>query len=146
MLAAGQLAVVVGMLHLGLGVRYWSLYAMAGSILPPDIRVPLWTISGTVLLVGVVVVVRQGLHRRRLAYWLGAALMMTYILGYFSWHLGGHRAFFIMGNARLHDTGLVTFLIDHAIAGPIETIALVTETLLLVVLGVLLHDDRDTEP
>lgn len=139
-LAAGQLAALVGMLHLGLGVRYWALYAGSGFYFPPDIRVPLWTFSGVAVLIGVVAATRGA--PRIPVYGLGIIMMLVYILGYFSWHLGGHRAFFFVGDPQLHDTGVVTFLVDHIFAGPIEFFALATETIALVLLAVLVYETR----
>lgn len=139
-LAGVQLAFVVALIHLLLGLRYWTLYAMGGNYLPPDVRVPLWTLSGLAMLSGVVAAYR-GAPRRPL-YVAGVGLMLVYILGYFSWHLGGHRAFFVVGDPALHDTSVVTFVVDHAFAGPVEFVALATETALLGVLGYLLYAER----
>jgi len=137
-LAAGQLAVIVGMLHLWLGVREWSLYLGGGIVVPPDVRVPLWTLSGLALLVGVGIVALADITDRRL-YAAGAALSVVYILGYYSWHLGGHRSFFVGGEAVLHDSGPVAFVLNHTFAGPVEFFALLTEAALLAALIALLR-------
>lgn len=142
-LVAVQLAFVVALVHLLLGLRQWSLYALGGILLPPDVRIPLWVASGLAILVGVVAAYR-GAPRAPL-YALGGGLMVVYIAGYFSWHLGGHRAFFIAGDPRLHGTDPVTFVVDHVLAGPIETVALATETALLLVLGWLFYAERSPE-
>jgi hypothetical protein len=137
-LGAGQLAAIVGMLHLWLGVREWSLYLGGGILLPPDVRVPLWTLSGVGLLVGVAIVALEDITDRRV-YAAGAALALTYVLGYYSWHLGGHRSFFLTGDPQLHDVGPIEFVVSHTFAGPIEFFALLTEAALLVTLLALLR-------
>lgn len=142
-LVAVQLAFVVALIHLLVGLRQWLLYAVGGILLPPDIRIPLWVASGLAILAGVVAAYR-GAPREPL-YILGIGLMLVFLLGYFSWHLGGHRAFFIAGDPRLHGTDPVSFVVDHVFAGPIETAALATETALLGVLGWLLYVERSAE-
>jgi len=138
-LAAGQLAAIVGMLHLWLGVRQWVRYAIGGIYVPPDVRVPLWTVSGLVLLVGVAIVSLEEISDRRV-YAAGAALSLTYILGYYSWHLGGHLSFYLgVGDPNLHGADLTQFVLDHTFAGPIEFFALLTEAALLVALVALLR-------
>ena len=140
-LAAVQLATIVGMLHVWLGIREWSYYR--GDVFwPPDIRVVLWTLSGLVLLVGVSIVVLEEMTDRRV-YAAGAVLSMTFILGYYSWHLGGHRSFFVAGDPQHQGVGPIEFLVSHAVAGPVEFFALLTEAALLLVLLLLCHPDPD---
>jgi hypothetical protein len=137
---AGQLAAIVGMLHLWIGIRQWSRYALYGIYVPPDVRIPLWTISGLAILVAVAIVALEDLSGR-VVYVAGIAVSLVYILGYYSWHLGGHRAFFVGGTPTLHDTGPVEFVLDHTFAGPVEFFALLTEAALLVILVVLLREE-----
>jgi len=135
-LGAGQLAAIVGMLHLWLGLRLWSAYAAGGIYLPPDVRAPLWTVSGIAVIVAVAIIALEDLSGR-LAYAAGIALSLVYVLGYYSWHLGGHRSFFFGVDPDLHGADPVTFVLDHAFAGPVEFFALFTEVALLVLLIVL---------
>lgn len=143
-LAAGQLAAIVGMLHVWIGLRHWSLYLSAGTALPPDIRVPLWTISGLALLVGVAIVALEE-RTTPLVYLGGILLGLVYIVGYYAWHLGGHRSFYLGGDPELHGVGPIEFLLDHTVAGPVEFAALATEVALVVALGVLLYDAMQTD-
>lgn len=139
-LGAGQLAAIVGMLHLWLGIRQWSRYVAAGIYLPRDVRVPLWTISGVAILVAIAIVALEDLSGP-VAYGGGIAVSLVYILGYYSWHLGGHRSFFIGGTPKLHDSGPIEFVLDHTFAGPVAFFALLTEAALLVTLVVLLRTE-----
>jgi len=132
-LAAGQLAVLVGMLHFWLGVRNWSAYLGGGILLPPDLRGPLWTLSGLLILVAVPIVVLEGITDRRV-YAAGIALSLAYFVGYYAWHAGGHRLALIAGepnNAHAIDAG---FVLSHTFAGAAEFFALLTEAALIVVL------------
>jgi hypothetical protein len=137
-LGAGQLATIVGMLHVWLGIREWSLYLRGGSLVPPDIRVPLWTFSGLVVLVATAIVMLEDISDRRV-YAGGAAISLAYVLGYYSWHLGGHRSFFVGGDPKLHDQGPIEFVLTHTFAGPVEFFALLTEMALLILLVVLMR-------
>lgn len=137
-LAAMQLATIVGMLHVFLAVHTWRPYLGSGILLPPDVRLPLWLLSGVGLLVGVGIVTLAGITDRRV-YAGGAALSVTYVLGYYSWHLGGHRSFFLGGEPALHDSGPIEFFLAHTFAGPVEFFALLAEVALLVVLVALIR-------
>jgi hypothetical protein len=133
-LAAGQLAVLVGMLHFFLGIRNWSVYLGAGLLVPPDARGPLWVLSGLLVLVAVPIVVLEGITDRRV-YAAGITISLVYFLGYYAWHLGGHRTLLITGDATPHaGVGVVEFLVSHTLAGPAEFFALLTEAALIVVL------------
>ena len=138
-LLAANLAFIVGGLHLLMGIRYWLLYARGGFLIPPDARVPLWTISGLAIFVGMAAIYWR--LPRRPIYALGAGMMAAYIVGYFSWHLGGHGKFYLGGQPDLHGVSLSTYLIDHFFAGPLATTTLVLEAVLLVVLVVLFLDE-----
>ena len=137
-LAAIQLATIVGMLHVFLALHTWRPYLDGGVFLPPDVRLPLWLLSGVGLLVGTGIVTLGEITDRRV-YAGGAALSVTYILGYYSWHLGGHRSFFLAGEPALHDSGPIEFVVSHTFAGPVEFFALLTEVALLVVLIALIQ-------
>lgn len=138
--AAANLAVIVAVLHLSLGILYWIRWARAGILVPRDIRWPLFVASGLVILLGGFLASRG--YRRRQLYVGGIALMVVYIVGYFGWHALGHRPLLIVGPATPDVGPLIPFLVDHLFAGPVEFIAIVTETALIVLLGYLLA----TEP
>ena len=140
-LLGANLAFIVAGLHLLMGLRYWVLYATGGNYVPPDVRVPMWTFSAIVIFVGMAFVYAGG--PRRPIYALGAGMMAIYVLGYFSWHLGGHGEFYLgVGQPELHGTDLGTVLVDHLFAGPLEFTSLVLETALFVLLVVLFFDAK----
>lgn len=139
-LLGANLAFIVAGLHLLMGLRYWVLYATGGNFVPPDVRVPMWTASAVAIFAGMSAIY-AGAPRRPI-YALGAALMAVYVLGYFSWHLGGHGEFYLgLGQPYLHGADLGTFLLDHLFAGPLEFASILLETALFVVLVVLFFDE-----
>jgi len=135
-LVAAHLAVVVAVLHLSMGLLNWFRWANAGFLVPRDLRWPLFVVSGLALFVGLVVAA-QGRYRRPL-YAGGIALMVTYVVGYFGWHMGGHRPQLIFGRGSTHEEPFFTVFVDHLFAGPVEFVAIVAEVALAVVLASLL--------
>lgn len=134
---AAQLAVVVAVAHLTLGVLNWARWLQAGFLLPRDLRWPLFVVSGLAVVAGVVAAAR-GAPRRPL-YAAGIGLMLVYVLGYYGWHLGGHRPLFVIGEGVPHEVDLVPFLVDHLFAGPVVFLSLVSEASLALVLAYLLY-------
>jgi len=141
-LAATQLAVFVGMLHFWLGARNWSVYLSGGTVVPPDARGPLFLLSGLVLLIGVAIVLLEDITDSRV-YAGGIVLSLTYLLGYYAWHLGGHS--FLSGGTRNADLGghdtLVELFVTHTLVldDPVVFVSLLTEAALLVLLIVLVR-------
>ncbi|MFB6309791.1 MAG: hypothetical protein ABEH64_01280 [Salinirussus sp.] len=62
--------------------------------------------------------------------------MLTYILGYFLWHLTGHRPLLLFGPSTSHPLTL-SFVIDHYFAGLFETLSLTVEFVAALLLGFL---------
>lgn len=143
-LAAANLALIVALLHLGLGVVNWLRYLAGGLLVPTDIRWPLFVLSGIAMLVGLALA-REPRYRTPL-YTGGMLLMGVYVVGYFGWHVGGHRRLILFGPTTHHDVPLGAFLLDHLFAGVIEFVAIITEVALFIVLGYLLYEhlNRDT--
>lgn len=141
LLVGANIAFMVAGTHLLMGIRYWLLYARGGFYVPPDARVPLWTVSALAIFAGMVALY-LGAPRRPI-YALGAGMMVTYILGYFSWHLGGHGQFYLgVGRPHLHGADLGTFLLDHLFAGVLETLSITLEvTLFAILVGLLLDEE-----
>lgn len=141
-LAATQLAVFVGMIHFWLGARNWSAYLSGGNVVPPDIRGPLFLLSGLVLMVGVAIVMLEDVTDRRV-YVGGIVLTATYLVGYYAWHLGGHS--FLSGGTRNADLGghsdPIAFVVSHTLVldDPVVFFSLLTEAALLVLLVVLVR-------
>jgi len=137
---AAHLAVLVAVIHLALGASNWLTYLSAGILFPPDLRWPLFVVSGLALVGGLLAAV-AGAERRPL-YLGGIALMVVYVVGYFAWHASGHRPLFFVGPGSHHGGSTLSSLVAHAFAGPVETLALASETALAGVLGHLLYRDR----
>lgn len=139
-LLGANLALIVALLHLGLGIVNWLRYLSGGFLIPTDIRWPLFVISGIALLVGLFLSARD--RWRRPMYIAGMGLMVVYVVGYFGWHLGGHRRLIVFGPSTPHEVSLLPFLIDHLFAGAVEFVAIVSEVSLFVVLAYLVVVDR----
>jgi hypothetical protein len=136
-LVAAHLAVVVAVIHLTLGLLNWIRWINAGFLVPRDIRWPLFVFSGVALFVGLLLAA-QGRHLRPL-YLGGIALMVGYVVGYFGWHLGGHRSLLAFGeSAGQHREPLSRVLLDHLFAGVPEFLAITSEVALAVLLAYLL--------
>lgn len=142
-IVAAHLVVVVAVIHLALGVSNWLTYVGAGILLPPDLRWPLFVASGTVLVGGLLATV-AGAPRRPL-YVGGIALMIVYIGGYFAWHASGHRPLFVVGPGTHHHGSTLAYLAAHVVAGPVETLALASETALAGLLGYFLYRSYRSE-
>ena len=138
---AAHLALVAAMVHLTLGLFNWIRYASVGLLIPPDARWPLFVVSGLAILGGMVAVARG--RAKRPLYLGGIGLMLVYIVGYFGWHVSGHRALLFVGPATEHRGPLLTYLVDHLFAGPVEFLAIVSEAGLVVLLLYLLVTDRE---
>jgi hypothetical protein len=141
-LAATQLAVFVGMIHFWLGARNWSFYLRGGDIAPPDLRGPLFLISGLALMIGVAIVMLEDITDRRV-YVGGIAISAAYLVGYYAWHLGGHS--FLSGGTRNASLGghgnPVEFFVTHTFVfnDPVMFFSLLTEAVLVVLLIVLVR-------
>lgn len=142
-IVAAHLALVTAVVHLALGILNWAQYASAGILLPPDLRWPLFVASGLTIVVGMVALV-SGYPKRPL-YVGGSVLMIVYIVGYFGWHVSGHRPLLVVGTGTHHHGSTVSYLLAHVVAGPAEFLSLVSEAGLLVVLLYLLVTEETGE-
>jgi hypothetical protein len=136
---AAHLAVLVAVIHLALGVSNWLTYLGGGIIVPPDIRWPLFVLSGLAIVAGLVAAV-AGVGRRPL-YAAGVGLMSIYVVGYFAWHIGGHRPLLIVGPGTHHHGSTLEYLFAHVFAGPVEFLALASETALAGLLALFYYRD-----
>ena len=134
--AAAQLVFVAGLLHLGLGVVNWVRWLSVGFLVPRDLRWPLFVLSGLVVLGGLVAAGRAA--DRRPYYAAGVVAMLGYAVGYFGWHLSGHRPLLLLGPASARETVSVAWFVDHLFAGPVETVTLFAEFLAIAALLALL--------
>lgn len=133
---AAQLVILVAVIHLALGAYNWIRWARGGFLFPHDLRWPLFVVSGLALVVGLFVAA-AGRYRRPL-YAGGILLMVVYVVGYFGWHLGGHRPLFIVGRVTRDETSGLQFVLDHLFAGPLYFVTIVSEVALALLLAYLL--------
>jgi hypothetical protein len=134
---AAHLVILVAVIHLALGVSNWLTYLSGGILFPPDLRWPLFVVSGVTLVAGLVAAV-AGADRRPL-YVGGIVLMVVYVVGYFAWHASGHRPLFFVGPGTHHHGSTLAYLAAHVVAGPVETLALASEPALAGMLGYFLY-------
>ena len=134
--AAAQLVFVAGLIHLGLGAVNWLRWLSVGFLVPRDLRWPLFVLSGLVVLGGLFAAGRA--TDRRPFYAAGIVAMLGYAVGYFGWHLSGHRPLLLLGPAGARESVTVAWLLDHLFAGPVETVALFAEFLAIAALVALL--------
>jgi len=138
-----QLVFIAALIHLGLGLFQWlEKLVLAGWLVPRDARWPVFTLSGLAVLVGMYAAARA--ENRRPYYVAGIAVMLGYVVGYFGWHLGGHRLLLIVGASTGSESISVGWFLDHLFAGPVEFLAIVTETLAALGLAVLFVTGDDT--
>ena len=133
---AAQLVFVAALLHLGLGVWNWLRWVDAGFLLPQDLRWPAFVASALLIYYGL----HRSLHAedRRPYYLAGLVAMLTYAVGYFAWHIGGHPVLLIPGTAGVGTENIgVQWFLDHLFAGPVEFFSVAVEVLAAVLLGLL---------
>lgn len=111
-----QLVLVVAAVHLYWGLPKLYLYAQAGIY--PDVRPPLFTLSG-LLILGGFLALYYGAPKRPI-YLAGALLMLGYFVGFVAWHLGGHGAFLpgTDGYGHVHGNPVAN-VIAHLIGDPV---------------------------
>ncbi len=107
-----------------------NLWLLAG-----DPRPLLFVLSGLGIVVGVLLVLWE--FPRKPVYVAGMALVTTYIVGYFAWHLTGHGGFLPMREPLYHGLSPTEAVISHLRDYPIARVSKVAEVLFLVVLVVL---------
>jgi hypothetical protein len=134
------LALLVAAIHLyhpdrGMPRLVTLLITDNAALLVSDPRPLLFVLSGAAIVVAVIAVL-WGVPRRPL-YAGGMALMATYVVGYFGWHLTGHGGF-LPGRAPVyHGLSPVAAVVDHLSTYPVALLAVVGELSLLAVLWVL---------
>ncbi len=140
---AVQLVFATALLHLALGLLNWIRWFNAGFLFPQDLRWPVFVISA--------LFIYYGLHRalyadnRRPYYLAGIVVMLGYVVGYFGWHLGGHRPYIFFGPGAASEAITLQWLLDHLLAGPLEFVAIVMEILAAVLLATLYVADRRSD-
>lgn len=139
---ASQLVFVVALLHLGVGGVNWLRWALAGFLLPRDLRWPVFVVSGLAVLVGLLLA--READDRTPYYAGGIVVMLGYAVGYFAWHLSGHRPLLLLGRGTATESVSLSWFLDHLFAGAVETVSVFAEVAAALVLVVLLLTDRPT--
>lgn len=133
---AGQLAVIVGGVHLGLGA-YYTLGRGAAS---GDPRVLVWSVAGSVLLLGTALVLAGWEHDHLHA--VGAALVGLLLGGHLLWPVLAQGSLYLGAHPPVglgDPLGYVHAQLFRA--RPIAKVLLALEVLLLALLVVLATDD-----
>lgn len=105
------------------------------ALLLGDPRPLLFVISGLAILAGPILLL-WGFPRKPV-YVGGIFLLLTYIVGYFAWHLSGHGGFLPGREPLYHGLTPVQAVIEHLRAYPIARLSKIAEMFLLIVLVVL---------
>lgn len=109
----------------------------------PDPRPFAFVLSAVAILLSIALVA-DGAVPPRVVYFGGMVLMVTYIVGYFAWHVLGHGAWWPWGSglgSHAHTLRTVLLSEDHLRADPIALTSKFAELALLVVLAVLYRRD-----
>lgn len=139
-----MLAVIVAVLHLfhpDFGIQAAMTYLSIRSF--PDPRPFAFVLSAVVILLSIALVA-DGVISPRIVYLGGIALMFTYIIGYFAWHVLGHGAWWPWGTglgSHAHTLRTVLLSENHLRADPIALISIGAELALIVVLTVLYRNN-----
>ncbi|MFB6297006.1 MAG: hypothetical protein ABEH56_00635 [Salinirussus sp.] len=137
---AAQFVFLAALIHLTLGVMGWIEWLRAGFLLPRDLRWPVFVGSALAILGGTYHATRAEAATRRRLCAAGIVVMAGYAVGYFLWHLTGHRPLLVLGSGAGTEAVSVAWFLDHLFAGPAEFAALLFETLATVALAALLAD------
>lgn len=139
--AAAALAYVVAALHLFHPKHGFAQFVVRLSIDPELLvanpRPAAFALSGVAIIIGVTIAL-FGFPKRPL-YSLGMVLMMTYITGYFAWHLSGHGGFLPGRKPLYHGLQPHEAVVTHLMGDPLAASALLAETVLLSVLVLLYY-------
>jgi hypothetical protein len=141
-LLAAQSAFVVALIHVGVGAVEWSRWLGAGFLVPRDLRWPVFVFSGLSILGGLYLGSRADSGTRRRLYAAGIVVMSGYAVGYFFWHLTGHRPLLVVGTGAGTESVSVSWFLAHLFVGPVEFASILFETLSAVLLTVLLVAER----
>lgn len=138
---AAALAYIVAALHLfhpefGFAQLVVRL-SVDPELLVADPRPAAFVLSGTAVIIGVTVALFG--FPKRVLYALGILLMVTYITGYFAWHLTGHGGFLPGREPLYHGFQPHEAVITHLTGDLWAATAIIAETVLLGVLAVLYH-------
>lgn len=140
--ALAYLVAAIHLFHPRRGFPRLVQYASSGNLdlVALDPRPLLFVLSGLAILAGVKLVLLG--FPRRPVYAAGMALMATFVVGYFAWHLSGHGGFLPGREPLYHGLAPHEAVLSHLGGDPWAAFAVVTELLLAAVLVFLLYRDR----
>lgn len=120
----------LGLPRLVLLTQFQSLELLAN-----DPRPVVFVISGVAIILGVPLAATN--HYQKPIYVIGILLMLTYISGYFAWHLSGHGGFLPGREPLYHGLTPVQAVVAHLGSDSWAAVAIVAEMMLIGVLAVL---------
>ena len=137
--AAGALALIVAGLHLfhpqyGME-RFMRLLTSDPALLITHPRPLAFVLSAIAIVLGIYLALYGFLEKQ--IYVLGILLMVTYVVGYFAWHLSGHGGFLPGRPPHYHGLEPHEAVVSHLRSDNWAVAAIVSETLLAAVLAVL---------
>lgn len=137
--AAGVLALIVAGLHLfhpKYGIeRFGILLSVDPALFVTHPRPLAFVLSAIAIVIGMYLILFE--FTRKPIYVLGILLMMTYLVGYFAWHLSGHGGFLPGRLPHYHGLEPHEAVISHLRSDNWAVAAIVSETLLAVILAIL---------
>ncbi len=143
-IAAG-LAYLVAALHLFHPKRGFPRLALILTLDQPldhilyDPRPAAFVLSGLAIIIGVKLVL-LGFSRKPI-YALGMALIATYFVGYFVWHLTGHGGILPGREPLYHGLHPVASVISHLQEYPIARASKIAEAMLFAILAFLYYNE-----
>ncbi|MEF8859897.1 MAG: hypothetical protein V5A38_13400 [Halolamina sp.] len=134
------LALLVALIHLfhpQRGLFRLVLLVRSGnaSLLVTDPRPVAFVLSAIAILLGIQLVVADVARKR--VYLLGMALMATYFVGYFTWHLSGHGGFLPGRKPLYHGLHPLEAVVSHLVDSSLAAVAKLAEATLFIVLSAL---------
>jgi len=138
---AAQSVFVAALIHLVLGVTNWLRWIQGGFLLPRDFRWPVFVVSALLLFVGMYVATHR--ERRRPFYVGGILVLGGYVVGYFVWHLTGHRPLLLLGNPAGTETLSVQWFLDHLFGSLVGFAAIFFEVVAVVALAILFVTEEE---
>lgn len=133
---AGQLAIIVGVVHLGLGM----FYTVGPGAVARDLRVVVWAVAGAVLVGGVALATFGWQHRR--LYEIGAAVVGLLVAGHLFWPVFAQGSLYVGPGPSVTLADPLGYVYAQLFeARTIAKVLLVLELLLLSLPVVLLSDD-----
>lgn len=146
---AGGLAFIIAVIHFFHPERGYPRLAVILTLDNPlnqllyDPRPVLFVVSGLAIIAGALLVV-WGFPRKPI-YALGMALMATYLIGFFAWHLTSHGGFLPGREPLYHGLSPIENVIAHLRDYPIARVSKLIETILFALLAFLYYREANVD-